>query len=162
LGLNLSLTRKGPGAQQVQRRVNTLEAIEVLVGIPQARTNRPGEPINNASLMYIHTHGSPARRIPARPVIEPAIVANRTVIDAQLHDGAKVILEDGGLAQARAYFARAGQEGANAAIRWFTDPRNNWAPNAPSTIRAKGSDRPLIDTGSLRRAITWVVRNVTP
>ena len=29
----------------------------------------------------------------------------------------------------------------------------NWQENAPSTIKAKGSDMPLIDTGNLRRHI---------
>ncbi len=33
-----------------------------------------------------------------------------------------------------------------------------WAPNAPSTIRQKGSDRPLIDTGRLRQSIRHIVR----
>lgn len=33
----------------------------------------------------------------------------------------------------------------------------SWAPNAPSTVRAKGSDRPLIDTGALRQSVTYVV-----
>ena len=29
-----------------------------------------------------------------------------------------------------------------------------WAPNAPSTVKQKGSDKPLIDTGELRRSIS--------
>ena len=28
-------------------------------------------------------------------------------------------------------------------------------PNAPSTIKAKGSSNPLIDSGEMRRAVTW-------
>lgn len=30
----------------------------------------------------------------------------------------------------------------------------NWEPNRPSTIKRKGSDKPLIDTGELRRSIS--------
>ena len=30
-------------------------------------------------------------------------------------------------------------------------------PNAPETIRRKGSDDPLIDTGRMRRSVTWRV-----
>jgi hypothetical protein len=30
-------------------------------------------------------------------------------------------------------------------------------PNAESTIRAKGSDNPLIDTGALRQSIRYVI-----
>jgi hypothetical protein len=33
-------------------------------------------------------------------------------------------------------------------------------PNAPSTIAAKGSANPLIDTGRLRQSIDWEVRGV--
>lgn len=29
-----------------------------------------------------------------------------------------------------------------------------WAPNAPYTVKQKGSDKPLIDTGELRRSIS--------
>ncbi|MEA1064742.1 hypothetical protein [Erwinia sp. HR93] len=37
----------------------------------------------------------------------------------------------------------------------FTD--GHMTPNAPSTIRRKGSSKPLIDTGSLRQAITFIL-----
>lgn len=33
--------------------------------------------------------------------------------------------------------------------------------NAPTTIAAKGSSKPLIDTGQLRKSITWLVVNRT-
>jgi hypothetical protein len=31
-------------------------------------------------------------------------------------------------------------------------------PNSEATIKAKGSDKPLIDTGQLRNSITYVIR----
>ena len=52
---------------------------------------------------------------------------------------------------------RAGTIAESASKRWFTDPRNGWEPNASSTIRAKGSETPGIDTGQMRRAITHIV-----
>lgn len=33
--------------------------------------------------------------------------------------------------------------------------RGQFVPNAPSTIRRKGSSRPLIDTGNLRQSVHW-------
>jgi hypothetical protein len=33
------------------------------------------------------------------------------------------------------------------------------APNKPSTVERKGSSRPLIDTGALKRSTTYVVRS---
>lgn len=34
----------------------------------------------------------------------------------------------------------------------------DWEPNSPETIAKKGSDRPLVDTGTLRKRVTHVVR----
>ena len=36
---------------------------------------------------------------------------------------------------------------------------NNWAENAQSTIKAKGSSAPLIDSGQMRQSLTYEVRN---
>jgi hypothetical protein len=71
--------------------------------------------------------------------------------------------------------------GRNAAIRWFTNTANGWPPNSQRTIarklaRLRGKKRkealaqieaqngstaglvtPLIDTGEMRRAITYIV-----
>ena len=33
----------------------------------------------------------------------------------------------------------------------------DFAPNAPSTIQKKGSDRPLIDTGHMRQSVAYVI-----
>lgn len=117
------------------------------------------EPINNASLLYIHTHGSKVRNIPARPVIEPAIQAdgNRQIIQRELADAAAAYFARDAV-RANMHLRRAGIAGANASKAWFVDPRNLWQPNSPETIRRKGSDRPLIDTGALRKSITYVVR----
>ena len=162
MGLNVTVTKKGPGAAAVQQGIAKVLRQEVLVGIPAATTPRRGDPLNNASLLFIHTNGSPLRNIPARPVIEPAIAAdgNRQVISQELKSVAKACL-DGDKTQTQVSLKRAGMAGANASISWFTDPRNNWAPNTPETIRRKGSDKPLIDTSALRKSITYVVR-VTP
>lgn len=34
----------------------------------------------------------------------------------------------------------------------------SFAPNAPSTIRKKGSSRPLVDTGRMRQSVNYVIR----
>jgi hypothetical protein len=113
---------------------------------------------NLAHSLYIHSHGSPLWQIPPRPIIEPAIEAKGNIepIRDELKEAATAVL-DGDKAEAVRHLKRAGMTGQNAARGWFTDSRNGWAPNAPSTIKAKGSDRPLIDTAQLRKAITYVV-----
>lgn len=148
-------------AEELRKRLNDLDKVEVLVGIPQATATRRKGPITNAQLLFIHSKGSPARNIPARPVIEPAINAdgNKQAIAAQLKQAA-IMKAKGNDLDMLAYLRRAGQIATNAAKAWFTDSRNNWAPNSPETIRRKGSNRPLIDTGQLRAAITFVIREV--
>lgn len=118
-----------------------------------------GTPYSVAHQMYIQAHGSPLWASPPRPVIEPAIAAagNKEKIAEQMAKVAQLVME-GKITAAKRQLRTVGLLGANIAKAWFTDPRNNWAPNAPATIKAKGSDRPLIDRAVLRRAITYVVR----
>lgn len=118
-----------------------------------------GATYSDAHAMYLQAHGSPLMAIPPRPIIEPAIEAegNKESIAEELGAAAKAVMDgkpDAGLT----HLKRAGQTGANAARGWFDDPRNGWPENAPETIKAKGSDKPLVDTGELRKSITFVVK----
>lgn len=161
---------------RVFKNLKALAQQEVLVGVTQPKAKRKEEhdwkvstrrntvivdeaTINNAELVYIHTNGSPLRGIPARPIIQPALQApgNKEPIIVELKRAAQAFLA-ADVPLAKQHLNRAGLTAQNAVRGWFTDPRNNWAPNKPSTIAAKGSDRPLIDTGELRKAMTYVVR----
>ena len=51
----------------------------------------------------------------------------------------------------------AGSVGADLVKEAIAD--GGWEPNAPETIRRKGSDKPLIDTDAMRQAATWQVRD---
>ena len=185
MGPTITVTKKLQGRRDVDKALIALRRAEVLVGIPQARASRRGEQINNAELMYIHTHGSPIRHIPARPVIEPAINAagNKEIIVRELGEAAAAWLKRDSRTGLM-YLKRAGMAAMNASKAWFTDPRNNWAPNRRSTVLAKlrklqgkkydeavaqiegmdeignlpGINTILVDTGALRKAITYVVR----
>lgn len=114
--------------------------------------------MNNATLAFIQKNGSPANNIPARPFLKPSIRANNKIIAPHLAKAAQGVMENRPT-EARRELEAAGLIAANGAKRWFTDPRNEWPPDAPATIEAKGSDKPLIDTGQLRRSITHVVRS---
>lgn len=115
--------------------------------------------VTNAELLFIHTNGSPINKIPPRPVIQPAIVAdgNRQAIANEIGKSIKANLS-GDRESAEKNMLRAAIAGQNAARRWFTDARNNWDANKEATIKRKSSSRPLIDTGALRTSIIGVVR----
>lgn len=112
---------------------------------------------SKAYKMYLLAHGSPAYRVPPRPIIEPAIEANKEALAEGLKK-ASLFFMDGEKENAVAELNRTGLRAQNYVRKWFTDPRNNWPPNAPSTIERKGSDKPLIDTGELRKSISYVVK----
>lgn len=171
--------KKTDHAEKLAESLKALRRKDVLVGIPQDKSSRKGEGINNAELLYIHTHGSKLKHIPARPVIEPAIAHDRKPIAALLGAAAKDVI-DGRPVQATAHLRAAGMRGMAAAIGWFTNPLNGWPPDKPATVRAKlrkltgkrrkdalaalkagdpGVNTPLIDTGQLRKSITYVLRD---
>jgi hypothetical protein len=190
-GKSVKVTKKGPGIDKIKADMQAIARMDVLVGVPQTGSSRPGDPINNAELVFIHTHGirqkamreemqpeldkgtpysaahqmyiqehgSPLWQSPPRPIIEPAIAdeTNKQRISQQLAQAAKLVMEGKG-EQAKQQLRRVGMLGQNIVREWFTNPKNDWPPNSPKTIAAKGSDRPLIDTGEMRKSITYVVR----
>jgi hypothetical protein len=111
-------------------------------------------PYSKAYQMYLQSHGSPLWHSPPRPVIEPAIEHSKDKIAKQLQKAATTALD--GLDPSNE-LEKAGMMGQNIVRAWFTDPDNGWPANAETTIDAKGSERPLIDTGEMRKAIIYVV-----
>ncbi len=178
--VSVTVGAAGPGAGRVQDGLRALTSHQVLVGIPattadaridqvrklaqrmgktkRARVMAMKPTINNAELCYIHTHGSALRHIPARPIIEAAIEdkENNAVLGEDLGAAAKAAL-DGKPDQIMRELKTTAMDAQNRVKGWFTNPRNHWAPNAPSTIRRKGSSRPLIDTSALQGAMQGIV-----
>lgn len=132
----------------------------LLVGVPQekASSGRKGEEPNNAELAFIHTMGSPLRNIPPRPFLEPAIAQKET--SERIADCFKKAAQsavNGDFGGIDANLGKAGMIARNAVVRYIDDS-SHFVPNSPITIARKGSDKPLIDTGSLRTSITYVIK----
>lgn len=183
--------------EDILSSLKDLEKKTVCIGIPDS-TMHPDSKITNAQLLYVHTngvrensmikemqhnineksysqayelyvheHGSPLFRIPPRPVLEPAMENGKEQLAELMKDTVSVALDGKDISPA---LNEVGMQGQNIARAWFTDPSNNWAPNADSTINGwmspwgkffegKGSDQPLIDTGNLRRSITYTIKD---
>lgn len=72
--------------QDLRDAITLLADTEVLVGVPEEETERPGtadEP-TNAALAYIHDNGAPEVNIPARPFMIPGINASKPTIVKEL------------------------------------------------------------------------------
>ncbi len=117
--------------------------------------------MSNAEVLAKFTRGSPLTNQPPRPVLEPAMHAegNKEEISALVAESVS-LYSKGQKYKSKLKLKSAGARAAKAARSWFTDPRNNWAPNAPKTIRAKGRDAPGLDTEIMRAAITHVEKEV--
>jgi len=114
-----------------------------------------GTEYSTALQMYIHEKGSFAYQVPPRPVIEPAIENVQEDLAELLGNAAKEAAEGN---DTKKSLENVGLDAQQEVQDWFVNPKNGWAPNAESTIKAKGSSNPLIDSGALRKAITFVIR----
>lgn len=103
--------------------------------------------------MYIKSHGSVAMQVPARPVVEPAIEKHMDDIAEIMEMCVETAAKGGDVDEE---LSLTGQQARDFVKNYFEED-NGWAPNSPATIKRKHSDNPLIDTGALRQAITFVV-----
>jgi hypothetical protein len=166
-------------SRKMFHKINALQKLEILVGIPESRTARKSGEMNNATLLYIHTKGSPVNNLPARPLIEPALSdpSNADKLSDDLSSIAQLALA-GKPEQAKRLMSATGMDAVNMIRGWFDDPKNGWEPNKPSTVRRKMNklkgkkkaaafeafasgefvDSILVDSGAMRKAITYVLR----
>jgi hypothetical protein len=126
---------------------------EMLVGYPDG-VKHPDSKVDNATLAQWLHDGTAA--IPARPWLLQGLGAGMTEIRKAIKEYhlERMKGKEGNLSKIGAI--------AIGAVQRFV--RSGYyrskIPNAPSTIRAKGSDMPLIDTGFLINSTTFVVRNL--
>lgn len=159
------------GIQGLLEGIDFLKSHQVLIGIPGDEAGRSG-PLNNVELAFLHSNGSPRMHIPARPFIEPALreketqekitgCMKRAILDALEGNtgGARTELEKAGLYGQAAAQKMVGSNALdpNAPITVNGGWMRNRISGKPVYIKGKGSSAPLIDTGSLRQAITYVV-----
>ena len=186
--INVQVTEVDKGdLKRILEALKKLSEDELLVGVSAdtAGSGR-GEDINNAELAYIHTngvraagmkaetdkaveegtpyplalqayikeHGSPAYRVPPRPFLEPGIEKHLNLVESGMKAALQDVLDGG---DGRAQRERLGATMA-AKVQAYFQEDNGWPPNAPSTIKKKGSAQPLVDTGALRQSITYIIR----
>lgn len=147
--------------------MHSLARKELLVGIPAASAGRVAEDgkapdVDNATLGYVHEYGLPEKNIPPRPFLIPGVQDAREPIAKKLEAGARQGLGGDRQAAENALDA-AGLIAQSAVRRKITE--GPFVPLAPRTLagrRARGrtGEKPLIDTGQLRRSVTYVIREV--
>lgn len=127
---------------------------KVRVGILGSGKRRRGDSLSNVEIGRMHEFGSIARKIPARSFLRVPLRKNTDKLLGVLQDN---ILVKQALSEGNATLALE-LLGVKAEAIVLGAFRNNgygtWARLKPKTLEVKGSDKPLIDTGQLRRSIT--------
>lgn len=150
-----------------QAILDALKAIgkkEVLVGIPEEDSERDDVPFGNAGIGYLNEYGSPAQNIPPRPHLQPGVKSVEDQTVPLLRSAAQAAFE-GDMSGAERSLNQAGTLAANGVKRYMTI--TGFTPLAESTlynrkhrkVAPRNGEKPLIDTGQYRRAITHVVRD---
>ena len=147
--------------KEIVTAIDALVKKEVLVGIPDGSPDRKdNEPISNAAIGYIQETGSPVNNIPARPFLVPGVADVQRQVADRLGAGAGAAL-DGDLEAAERQMGAAGMIASSSAKHKIN---SNIQPELKeSTLEARRRrgvtrENTLVDTGSLRNAITYVIR----
>lgn len=147
---------------------------DVLVGIPADEDARADSPIGNAAIGYIQEKGSSKQGIPPRPFLEPGVAKVAKQCADVIGKGAITALTDMNPQAVLTAKNKAGLIAQNSVKATIT-AGDGFEPLSESTIRGRlnrtkssksmtmsnGEARvfkPLIDTGSLRNSITYVIR----
>lgn len=180
---NLRVT--GRGMQQIADDLRLLAGLELLVGVPEDKSQREdpdSKDISNAALLYIHENGAPEQNIPSRPSMGPAIAENQDFIAESLAGIARKVVRGDQSAMELGY-TRLGVRLVSAIKNKINDGVP--PPLAESTLRqrarkgtpggrkgaqaelerrargeAPGTDlaKPLVATSEMRESVTYVIR----
>lgn len=138
------------GLGELGRRLLSLDAT-VLVGVPAGATEADGTSL--ALVAAANEFGVPSKNIPERSFLRAGIRRSRGWLRRLNANSLKRVFNGamtGDAALNLLGIAAAGKIKEEIII-------GDFAQNAPATIKAKGSDKPLVDTAQLRQSITYVI-----
>ena len=136
------------------RRRQRIKLPKSVTGPTKVKVGFPSGLVNGAVVARaIWNHYGTSRGIPSRPFLLNAIRKNRRKYLEAMRTSAPKILR--GEVTLQQFLSRLGILAQGDIQQEITNLRT--PPNAPSTIAAKGSSNPLIDTGEMRQKVTWKV-----
>lgn len=144
--LNVKVKRRGGLVGWFQKLQSGLKGPQaVKVGLPRGKAS------GDLIAIAVWNHEGTSRGIPPRRFITAGLFKSRGQIRAKLRTIAKSIIQTRAtMRQGLAQVGLAGQDAVQQQISSNMPP-----PNAPSTVKQKGSASTLIDTGRLRQSISW-------
>ena len=142
--------------------INSLKHKETLVGIPSTdKPRQDGDPINNATILFINEFGSPANNIPPRPVMKIGIAKAQVDIAEEFKACANAVL-DKGPAVIDQYYERVGIIASNS-VKGVINNQEGIEGPSKATLEAREArgfmgTKALVVSGQLRNSITYIVK----
>lgn len=142
------------GWDRITAELRSLSGKKVRVGVLSSAGDHPDGDITIAEVAAFNEFGT--RHIPARPFVSTAFDENLSKYERQLARDVRKATGQGGFMTAETVANRLGLRMQSDIQRKIVSLRE--PPNAPATIRKKGSSNPLIDTGRMRQSISFEVK----
>lgn len=135
--------------KKFEKLLKELGQLEVRIGIQQGEAVEEG--VDLVDIAMFNELGT--IHIPSRPFLRDSVDANADQINSFLQSTKKELLRGG---SAEDVLKKIGvfQKG----LIQEQIVKGSFAPNSEATIRRKGSDTPLVDTGRMRQSINYVIQ----
>ena len=135
--------------EKFKQTIEELKRLEVRVGIQQGAGSEDG--VDLVDIAMFNELGTV--HIPSRPFLRDSVDAHGDEINSFLQSTKSNLLKGG---SAEIALKRIGVFQKGLIQKEIRD--GDFVPNSPATIKKKGSDRPLIDTGRMRQSINYVIQ----
>lgn len=135
------------------RRRRHIKIQTTLTGPKKVKVGFPAGTDTDIVDKAIWNHYGTSRGIPARPFLLNAMRRQRRkYLNIMKEQGARILRGETTLTAVMNKLGVLAQGDVQAEIDATLTP-----PNAPATIKAKGSSHPLIESGEMKRSVTWKV-----
>ena len=141
--------------RNVFERLREVAGLQVVVGVPEGlkKVDDKGRELSLGEIAAVNCFGSSDGHIPSRPFLRQGVRKAEGKITRIYGTCLRGIVK--GTIGVHYTLELIGTEAANVVKQEILD--GGFVPNAPSTIDAKGSSRPLTDSGQLRQSVTHIV-----
>jgi hypothetical protein len=142
--------------EELSRTYRNESKYEAVIGFPKekAELTKPHYPTGASVLDVVIWNNYGTEDIPARPFLEQSTPEIKKVFAAKAAKYQKMV--NAGQLDPRLFLLQIAKEGEKIVRQRIIDLKE--PPNAPRTIKKKGFDDPLIETGFMRDSVTSVIR----
>lgn len=146
-----SIDKKSDALKKLEKELAKITKQSVYVGFNE-KSGAYDDGVTIAQIATFQQFGTST--IPARPFLTDTLEHRRDEIMQLMQDGIAQV--KAGTQNAEQMLNTIGVAVKGMVQEEITD--GDFVPNAPSTVKKKGSDKPLIDTGRMRQSVVYEVK----